>query len=143
VPPSRTQTTLSARIRQLQVLDAEVQRLEADKTTALQKVGQLQNQQASTPSFLQQTAASVQNLSLASTATQQVVSQSNATTLDQLATMIEQRFNRVENNINILNLQAHRCHDKYLARFRNIERRLAIVEGNPVAPQPLSPPANL
>jgi len=57
--------------------------------------------------------------------------------------MIGQRFDRVDNNINLLNQQANRLHDEYLARFRNIERRLATVEGNPVAPQPLSPLANL
>jgi len=49
----------------------------------------------------------------------------------------------VDNNINVLNQQANHHHDEYLARFRNIERRLATVEGNPLAPQPLSPPANL
>jgi len=57
--------------------------------------------------------------------------------------MIGQRFDRVDNNINVLNQQANRRYDGYLIRFRNIERRLATVEGNPVAPQPLSPPANL
>jgi len=57
--------------------------------------------------------------------------------------MISQWFDRVDNNINVLNQQANRRHDEYLARFRNIERRLATVEGNPEAPQPLSPPANL
>jgi len=74
VPPSRTQTPLSAGIWQLQALQAEVRRLEADKTAALQKVSQLQNQQVSTSHFLQQTAASVQNLSSASTAAQQALS---------------------------------------------------------------------
>jgi len=49
----------------------------------------------------------------------------------------------VDNNINVLNQQANRRHDEYLAHFKNIKRRLATVEGNPVAPQPLSPPANL
>ena len=88
VPPSHPQTPLSAGIRQLQALQAEVRRLEVDKTTALKKVGQLQNQQTSTSSFLQHTAASVQNLSSASTAAQQALSQNNATTLDQLPTMI-------------------------------------------------------
>ena len=143
VPPSCTQTALSAGIRQLQTLQAEVQRLEADKTAALQKVGQLQNQQASTSSFLQQTAASIQNLSSVSTTAQQALSQNNATTLDQLATIIGQRFDMVDNNINVLNQQANCRHDEYLTRFRKIERKLATVEGNPVAPQPLSPPANL
>ena len=57
--------------------------------------------------------------------------------------MIGQRFDRVDNNINVLNQQANCCNDEYLAHFRNIEIRLATVEGNPVAPQPLSPPANL
>jgi len=74
---------------------------------------------------------------------QQALYQSNSTTLDQLATMIGQRFDGVDKNINVLNQQANRHHDEFLIRFWNIERRLATVEGNPVAPQPLSPPANL
>jgi len=57
--------------------------------------------------------------------------------------MIGQRFDRVDNNINVPNQQANRHHDEYLAHFRNIERRLATVEGNPVVPQALSPLANL
>jgi len=57
--------------------------------------------------------------------------------------MIGQRFDRVDDNINVLNQQANRRYNEYLAHFRNIERRLAMVEGNPVAPQLLSPPANL
>jgi len=87
VPSSCTQTTLSAGIRQLLALQAEVRRLEADKTAPFQKGGQLQNEQVSTSCFLLQTAASVQNLSSTTTVAQQVLSQSNATTLDQLAIM--------------------------------------------------------
>jgi len=67
VPASRTQTPFSAGIRQIQALQAEVRRLEADKIVAPQKVGKLLNKQASTSSFLQQTVADVQNLLLAST----------------------------------------------------------------------------
>jgi len=143
IPPSRTQTPFSAGMRQIQTFQAEVRRLEGDKIAALQKVGKLQNQQASTSSFLQQNAGDFQNLSSASTAAQQALSENNATTLDQLAVMIGQRFDRVDNNINVLNQQANRRHDEYLVRFRNIERRLATVEGNPIAHQPLSLPVNL
>jgi len=57
--------------------------------------------------------------------------------------MIGQPIDKVDNNINILNQQGNRGHDKYLSRFGNIERRVATVEGNPVAPQLLSPQANL
>ena len=38
--------------------------------------------------------------------------------------MIGQQFDRVDNNINVLSLQANRPHDEYLAHFRNIEKRL-------------------
>jgi len=51
-PPSRTQTPFSPGIQQIQPLQAEVRRLDADKIAALQKVGKLQNQQGSTSSFL-------------------------------------------------------------------------------------------
>jgi len=90
-------------------------------------------------SYLQQTAASIQNLSSASTITQEALSHNNANTLDQLATMIDQRFDRVDNNIIVLNQQVNCCHDKNLASFRNIKRRLVTVEENPVVPQPLFP----
>jgi len=70
VPPSRTQSPLSAGIQQLQALQSKVRRLEADKTAALQKVGQLQNQQASISFFLQWRAARVQNLPSANTVAQ-------------------------------------------------------------------------
>jgi hypothetical protein len=142
-PLSRTETPIYTGLWQLQDLQAEVRRLEAEKSAALRKVNQLQTQQASTSSFLQRTAADVQNLSSASTAAQQALSTSNATTIGQLAAMINERFDRVDANTNALNRQANRRHDEYIVRTTNIERRLTAVEGNPVAPQPLSPPANL
>ena len=70
------------------MLKAKIRWLEADKSIALQKGGQFQNQQVSMFSFIQQTAASVQNLLLASTITQPALSHNNATTFNQLGTMI-------------------------------------------------------
>ena len=147
VPPSRTQTPISTGIRQLQSLQAEIRRLEEEKTAALHKVKQLQNQQASTSSFLHQTAASVQNLSSAHTAAQQAISTNNATSIDQLATMINERFDRVDNNINILNHRGETRHNAYMTRMATIEERLTRLEQRPVpqviSPQPISPPTNL
>ena len=120
--------------------------LQAEKKAALAQVKRLQNQQSASTSFLQRTAADVQNTATSAANQNSHLATHVDTQLDEIKTPIlgaqtkaDQNFQRIHTNINYLYNRGKQWHDAYERRFASIEERLGELELRPLMPQPESP----
>ena len=121
-------------------------RLQAEKEAALAQVKRLENQQSASTSFLQRTAADVQNTA-SSTANQNSQRATHVDTqLDNIKALIlgaqttaQENFQPIHSNINYLYNRGREWNTAYERRFASIKERLGQLELHPLMPQPERP----
>ena len=141
--PQRTQTTTPSITTSMQ---QQLARLQAEKEAALAQVKRLQSQQSASTSFLQRTAADVQNTATsASNQTNQLATHVD-TQLDEIKALIlgaqtsaQKDFQRIHANIDYLYTRGREWNNAYERRFASIEERLGQLELRPLMPQPERP----
>ena len=139
----QTQTTTPSIRTSMQ---QQLARLQAEEEAALAEVKHLQSQQSANTSFLQRTAADVQNTaSFAANQNSQLVTHVD-TQVDDIKPLIlgaqtiaQENFQRFYGNINYLYNRGREWNTAYQRRFASIEERLGLLELRPLMPQPERP----
>ena len=141
--PQLTRTTtpsISATMQQ------QLARLQAEKKGALAQVKRLQSQQSASTSFLQCTAADVQNTTTSATNQTNQLATHVDTQLDEIKELIleaqttaQGNCQRIHSNINYLYNRVREWNTAYERRFASIEERLGELELRPLMPQPERP----
>ena len=127
-------------------MQQQLARLQAEKAAALAQVKRLQSQQFASTSFLQRTAADVQNTASSAANQNSQLATHVDTQLDEIAAVIlvtqttaEDNFQRIHSNINYLYNRGREWNTGYELRFASIEDRLGQLELHPLVPQPERP----
>ena len=139
----RTHTTTPSIFGSMQ---QQLARLQAEQEAALVQVKRLQSQQSASTSFLQRTAADVQNTaSSANNQTNQLATYVDSQ-LDKIKelilgaqTTVQEKFQRIHSNINYLYNRVREWNTAYERGFASIEERLGQLELRPLMQQPEHP----
>ena len=124
-------------------MQQQLARLQPEKKAALTQVKRLQSQQTASTSFLQRTAADVQNTA-SSAANQNIQLATHVDThLDEIKapllgaqTTAQESFQRIQSNIKSPYNRGREWNTVYERRFASIEDRLGQLELRPLMPQP-------
>ena len=130
----------------------QLQRLEREKDAALKELQRIRNQQATNTGLLQRTAADVQNTANTASTLNQQLSTSIRDQLNDIKNIIQNRFNRVDedldrafqnqttlhNTMERRHQESERRHMEYQDRFTGIENSLAGLNIQPHSPRPCS-----
>ena len=143
--PQRTQTTTVSSTTSMQ---QQLARLQAEKEAALAQVKQLQSQQTASTSFLQRTAADVQNTTTSAANQNNQLATHVDLQLDAIKALIcgaqttaQKYFQRIHSNINYLYKRGREWNTAYEGRLSSCEDRLGQLELRALMPQPERPQA--
>ena len=124
-------------------MQQQLARIQAEKEAALAQVKRLQGQLSASTSFLQCTAADVQNTASSAANQNKQLATHVDTQLDEIKALILaaqttalQNFQRIHSNMNYLFNRGREWNTAYERRFASIEERLGQLELRPLMPQP-------